>query len=86
MTKTQIKNALTKAGLLTSETTVYGRGTNFTVETTNATAAAMLEAAGLDVRELRGWQGESRSWRAFGAGFGSDVASTTRDLIAANVD
>lgn len=86
MTKTQIKNALTKAGLLTSETTIYGRGTNFTVETSNATAAAMLEGAGLDVRELRGWQGDPPSWRAFGADFGSDVPSTTRDLIAANID
>ncbi len=90
-TKTQLLNALAKAGLFTpsanrweNETVIQGKGTDFTCDTKSPAVRDFLTAAGFSVRSV--WDRSTESWRTAGATYGSRVSQATRDLISANID
>lgn len=74
-TKTQLLNALARAGLFTpsanrweNETVIQGKGTDFTCDTKSPAVRDFLTAAGFSVRSV--WDRSTESWRTAGATYG----------------
>ncbi len=81
-TKTQIKNALAKAGLIDANTRIQGRGADWSLSTSRQDVADFLADMGHSVRSCIGGEW----WNVTGAAFGSRVSPATRELIWNNMD
>jgi len=81
-TKTQIKNALVKAGLLCEKTRVQGNAAAFSLYTYREDVRDFLVGAGYTVRECIGGE----CWSVIGSGGWARVSPATRELIWNNMD